>query len=66
MFDKAVHTCPLVFDSAPDWYVAQEMCNELVSKELFMLKHCLDRYKTQEMRDKSASIKICSQLVCYE
>ena len=29
------------------------MCNKVVSKEPFMLKYCLDRYKTQEMCDKA-------------
>ena len=28
------------------------MCDEFVSKDPFMLKYCLDRYKTQEMCDK--------------
>ena len=27
----------------------QIMCNKVVSKEPFILKHCLDRYKTQEI-----------------
>ena len=30
------------------------MCNKVVSKEPFMLKYCLDRYKTQGMRDNAA------------
>ena len=29
------------------------MCDKVVSKELFMLKYCLDRHKTQEMCDKA-------------
>ena len=30
------------------------MCNKVVYKEPFMLKYCLDRYKTQGMCDKAA------------
>ena len=30
------------------------MCDKVVSKDPFMLKFCLDRCKTQEMRDKAA------------
>ena len=30
------------------------MCYEVISKELFTLKYCLNRYKTQEICDKVA------------
>ena len=30
------------------------MCDKAVSSDLFMLKFCLHRYKTQEMCDKTA------------
>ena len=30
------------------------MCDKVVSEESCMLKYCVDRYKTQEMRDKAA------------
>ena len=46
MYDKAVDTCPFVSDSVPDQYMTQEMGDKNVSKESFMLKFCLDRYKT--------------------
>ena len=29
------------------------MCDKFVSKDPFILKYCLDRYKTQEMCDKA-------------
>ena len=48
MHDKAVDTWPFVFDSVPDQYITQEMCDKIVSKEFFMLKYCLDIYKAQE------------------
>ena len=55
MPDKAVYTCPFVFDSIPDWHMTQQMCNKVVLKYHHMLKYCLDRYKTQEMCDKSVN-----------
>ena len=53
MCDKAVDTCPFVFDSVPDRYKTQEMHDTVVSKEPFVLKCCNDNYKIQEMRDKA-------------
>ena len=32
--------------------MAQGMCTRVVSKENFILKHCLDKYETQDMCDK--------------
>ena len=29
------------------------MCDKILSKEPFMLKYCLDRYKTQEVCNKA-------------
>ena len=48
---KAVHTCPFVFDSVFDQYKTQvwQSCLQL----FFMLKYCLDKYKTPEIRDKT-------------
>ena len=43
---EAADTCPVVFDSVPDQYKAQDMCDKVVSEDLFMLKYCLDRYIT--------------------
>ena len=42
--DKAVNdTCLFVFDSAAN--KTQEMCDKIVCKEPFMLKHCLDKLR---------------------
>ena len=49
---KAVDTCPLVFNSASDWYKTQEICDKVASEDPLMLKYCLDKYKTQEMCEK--------------
>ena len=36
------------------------MCDRVVSKDLFMLKSCLDRYKTQKMYDKAVNDRLTS------
>ena len=38
-----------MLDYVPDCYETQEMREKAVSKEPFMLKYCLDKYKSQEM-----------------
>ena len=48
---KSVDTCPFVFDSVPHRNKTQERYDKVVSKDTFMLKYCLDRYKT---------LKICN------
>ena len=49
----AVDTCPFIFDCF--WSIRiQAMSNKVVSEDPFILKHCLVRYKTQEMCDKAA------------
>ena len=51
MYDKAVHTFSFAFDFdlILDRYKTQKMCDKAFSEALFMLKNCLDRYKTQEI-----------------
>ena len=57
MCDKAVDTCPFAFDSAPDWYNTQEgMLDKTVSN--FLLKYCLNRYKTWEVFDKAVDASL--------
>ena len=51
MCDKAVNTCPFIFDSVSDCYKTQEMSNKVISEEPFKLKYYYDKYKTQEMCD---------------
>ena len=50
---EAVNTCPFVFDSIPGWCKTKKICVKVVSKDPFMLKYCLDRYKTPELYDKT-------------
>ena len=47
MCDKAVNFCTFVFGSVGDCYKTQIMGNKVASEEPFLLKLCLDRYKTQ-------------------
>ena len=42
MCDKAVDTCPFVYDYNPDEYKTQKMCDKALSKDFFMGKYCLD------------------------
>ena len=58
MYDQSVDTCPFESDSVPDCYITQGLSDKLVSKAPFMLKHCLDKYKTEEMCDKAVDLCI--------
>ena len=49
MFDKIIYICPFIFGSASDQYKNQNMCNEVVSEDFFILKYFPNRYKTQKM-----------------
>ena len=46
MCDNAVYTCHFVFDSVPDWYKTQTICDKVVSEEPVMWKYFLNRCKT--------------------
>ena len=50
MCDEAVNTCHSTMKFVPDCYKTQEMCDEAVSEDPFML----DKYKTQIMCDETA------------
>ena len=39
---QAVDTCAFVFDSVPDRYKTQEICDKVIFKDPFMLKYCLE------------------------
>ena len=54
MSDKAVNTCPFIFDFVPDGYMTQKLCYKIISEESFLLKYCLDKNKTREMSHKAA------------
>ena len=43
---KAVNRCFLDFHSIPDRYKAQEMCDGVVSEDLFLLVFYLNKYIT--------------------
>ena len=40
------------------------MCDKCVSKEPFILKHCLGKYKTPEMHDKAFSSYLITLKFC--
>ena len=42
-----------VFDSIPDWYKTQEMCDRVVSEDPFLIVYCLDKCKIQRMFDET-------------
>ena len=45
-----------LFDSIPNRYKTQEICDKALSKEPLILKHCLDRYNTEEMCGKAIDV----------
>ena len=42
-----------VFDSIPNQYETQEMCDKVVSEDSFSIVYCPEKYKTQRMCDKA-------------
>ena len=58
MSDKSVDTCLLVHDSVPDQYLTQELWDNVVPEDPFLLKFCHDKYKTQEVCDKAVDSHI--------
>ena len=42
-----------VFDSIPDWYKTQEICDRVVSEDPFLIVYFPDKYKTQRMCDEA-------------
>ena len=53
MCDKDVHRCFFVFDSIPDQYKTQEICDIVVSLYLFLTVYYPDKYITQRMCDEA-------------
>ena len=45
--------CFFVFDSIPDQYKTQEMCNSIISEDAFSIRYIPDQCKTQQMCDKA-------------
>ena len=61
----------ILFDSIPDRYKTQEICDKVVSEKHFMLKYCLGRHWIQEMCDKAADACVPAlpgwlQIRCYK
>ena len=50
---RAVNTCSFVFDSVPDRYKTQGMCDKAFDDNPSTIKYLPDRYKTHEMCDKA-------------
>ena len=46
-----VHRCVFVYDSIPDYYETQEICNLVIYIYYFLIAYCPDKYKTQRMCD---------------
>ena len=42
-----------VFDSVPDLFMTQKLCDKLIFNKPFLLKNCFESYKTQEMCDEA-------------
>ena len=42
-----------VFDSIPNQYETQEICDRVVSEDPFLVVYCSDKYKTQRMCDEA-------------
>ena len=53
MYNQDVDICTFAFSSILDQCKNQKMSDKVVSKEPSLLKNCIDRYKTEEMCDKS-------------
>ena len=51
---RAVNTCSFVFDSVPNEYKTQEMCNNAVDNNPSTIKDVSDWWKAQELCDKTA------------
>ena len=47
-----------VFDSVPDQYKTQEMCDKVVSEDPLMLKYDINRYKVHEMWNKAVDANL--------
>ena len=45
--DEVFNICPFVFNYVGDYHIFQKMRDKVVSKGLFMLKYCPNKYKTQ-------------------
>ena len=42
-----------VFDAIPDWFKIEEMCDIVVSEDLFLIFYCPRKCKTQKIWDEA-------------
>ena len=64
MCSKAVNF--FVFDSIPDRYKTQEMCDRAVSEDPFLIVYCPDIYKTQRMRDEAVDDSLAALKLIFD
>ena len=53
MCENAVTEEHFTIDYNPDCYETLKMCKKDVSRYVYMLKYCLETYKTQEIGEKT-------------
>ena len=53
-----------VFDYIPNQNKTQEMCERVVSEDLFLIVYCPDKYKTQRLSNEAADDY--SRLIYYK
>ena len=53
MCNKAVVDYSIALEFVLDWYKTQEMCDIIISYDLFSLRYVPDQYKPQQMCDKA-------------
>ena len=53
MCNKAVNRCFFIFDSIPNQYKTQEMCDMVVYEDPSLIVYCPDKCKTQRMCDEA-------------
>ena len=54
MRDKAVDGCSIGLEFVPDQYKTHEMCDRIISDNLFSLRYAPDQYKSQQRCDDAA------------
>ena len=60
MCDKAVNTHTSKIQCVPDCYKTQEMCENVVSEDPFMLVYCSNKYKNQRICDEAFDDSLAS------
>ena len=55
-----------VFDSIPDQYKTQEICDIVVSLHPFLIGYCPDKCKTQRMCDEAGNYSLAALASCRQ